>query len=250
MIHKISCILLTWVTCFFIFSSTPLWAQEILYAAAGVKLPLIELGELYEKKTGIKVLMNFDTAGAAEKKFLDDPNATILISTSTRIEKNVAPHQQGQMKHLADTVAGIAIINSNKPDLKNSDDLRKTLLQVKSIAFSDPSRGATVGAHFLKVIKDLNIEDEVMKKTTLAKDGVETMKLVESKKVELGITQISEIIQADRSLLLGPFPAPYDLSTRYDIWFKNNGRANQFSQFLTSKESQEIYIKHGLRPYK
>ena len=250
MIHKRLCMLLTWVTCFFILSATPLQAKEVLYAAAGVKLPLIELAESYEKKTGVKVSMNFDTAGAAEKKFLEDSNATLLITTLERIQQNVAPHQQGEFIPLADTVAGIAISTPEKPKLINTDDLKKTLLQAKSLAFSDPARGATVGKHFLKVIKSLDIEKEVMSKATLARDGVETMKLVQSKKVELGVTQISEIMQADGSLLLGAFPDPYDLSTRYALWFKSGSETLKFSQFLRTKEAHEIYQKHGLRPYK
>jgi molybdate transport system substrate-binding protein len=240
---------LAWVTCFFMFTSTAIKAEEILYAAAGVKLPLIELAQLYEKQKGTKVSLDFDTAGAAEKKFLENPQATILITTLDRIQKNVAPKNQGQVILLADTVAGIAVSTASKPSLKNAQDLKQALLQVNSIAFSDPSRGATVGTHFLKVIRDLGIEKEVMQKATLARDGVETMKLVQSKKVELGITQISEIVQADASLLLGAFPDPYDLSTRYALWFKDNKETVQFVQFLKTKDAQAIYQKHGLRPH-
>jgi hypothetical protein len=74
-------------------------------------------------------------------------------------------------------------------------------------AFSDPARGATVGTHFTKVIEALGIKDEVMQKATVAPDGVETMRLVLDKKVDLGVSQMSEIVQANRDALVGPFPA-------------------------------------------
>jgi len=238
-----------WGIFFSIFASPAAQSEEVLYAAAGVKLPIIELGQLYEKKTGIKVVMDFDTAGAAEKKFLENDKATVLITTLERITKNVAPKNQGQVSPLADTVAGIAVSTTKKPNLRNAEDLKQVLLQVQSIAFSDPSRGATVGTHFLKVIRDLGIEKEVMQKATLARDGVETMKLVQSKKVDLGITQISEIVQADASLLLGPFPNPYDLSTKYALWTKSHQETLEFAQFLKTSQAQAIYQKHGLRPH-
>lgn len=249
MIRAFNSMSLSWMTCLTLALPSICSAQEILYAAAGVKLPIIELANAYEKKSGRKIELDFDTAGAAEKKFLENPQATVLITTLDRIQKNVASKSQGQVASLADTVAGIAISTTTKPNLKNPADLKQALLQVNSIAFSDPSRGATVGTHFLKVIRELGIEKEVMAKATLARDGVETMKLVQSKKVELGITQISEIVQADASLLLGAFPDPYDLSTRYAIWSVNNSETKEFVKFLRTKEAQLIYKKHGLRPY-
>jgi molybdate transport system substrate-binding protein len=251
MIRGFNSMSLSWVTCLALALGLPSTssAQETLYAAAGVKLPIIELAKAYEKQSNRKVELDFDTAGAAEKKFLANPQATVLITTLDRIQKNVAPMKQGNLSPLADTVAGIAMWSTTKPDLKTSEDLKKTLLNVKSIAFSDPSRGATVGTHFLKVIRELGIEKEVMAKATLARDGVETMRLVQSKQVELGITQISEIVQADASLLLGAFPDPYDLSTRYALWSGNNSETKEFVKFLRTEEAQLIYKKHGLRPF-
>lgn len=223
---------------------------ETLYAAAGIKLPIIELAQAFERKYGQKIQLDFDTAGAAEKKFLENTQSTILITTLDRIKKNIAPNYTGTIIPLADTVAGIAMSTSNKPNIQTSADLKEILLNVRSIAFSDPQRGATVGTHFLKVIQDLGIEKTILDKATLARDGVQTMKLVQSKQVDLGITQISEIIQADATLLIGPFPDPYDLSTRYALWFKSTPTTPQFVDFLRTAEAHLIYQKHGLRPFK
>ena len=51
----------------------------------------------------------------------------------------------------------------------------------------------------------------------LAPDGVETMRLVLEGKVDLGVTQISEIVQANRAALVGPFPKEFDLATTYRV---------------------------------
>ncbi len=118
---------------------------------------------------------------------------------------------------LADTLAGLASSSAVKPTIASTQELRNALLNAKSIAFSDPARGATVGKHFEEMIKKLGIDNEVMAKATLASDGVETMKLVMAKKVELGVTQISEVIQADRNTLVGSFPREFELATRYSL---------------------------------
>ena len=238
---------------FLFMNSSYIIANEYkFYSAAGIKLPIIELSEKF-KTSNPKVMIknDFDTAGAAEKKFITDTESSCLITTQSRIDKAL---KEGVLKGepalpLVDTLAGIAYSGNQKPIIQSSEDLRKTLLQVRSIAFSDPARGATVGLHFLNVLKNLGIEKEVLQKATMAEDGVQTMKLVTSNQVELGITQVSEIVQADIKTLVGPFPKEFELSSRYALWCKNPKEENmvKWKQLLKSKDGEQTFTKHGLR---
>lgn len=236
-------------------STAPLAAKEYrLYAAAGIKLPLIELSQAYQAATGNTILNDFDTAGAAEKKFLADPNASILITTKPRIEKAIAANllTNGVAIHLVDTAAGIASSQATKPTIRNGDELKAALLNARHIAFSDPARGATVGIHFVKVINELGIANEVMGKAVIARDGVETMKLILDKSVDIGITQMSEVVQADRSTLVGPFPQEFALISNYTLWYKTSQDAGltTFIELLTSARATETFAQHGLVPVK
>lgn len=231
----------------------PIAAKEHrLYAAAGIKLPLIELSQAYQTESGNLIINDFDTAGAAEKKFLADPDASFLITTKPRIEKAIAAKllTQGKALHLVDTAAGIASSQQIKPNIRNGDELKSALLNARKIAFSDPARGATVGLHFVKVIKELGIESEVMEKAVVARDGVETMKLVLDKSVDIGITQMSEVVQADRSSLVGPFPKEFALVSNYVLWYKTgqDAGANAFVDLLTSPRAARTFAQHGLVP--
>lgn len=233
--------------------ATPLAAKEYrLYAAAGIKLPLIELSQAYQASSGNSIINDFDTAGAAEKKFLSDPNASFLITTQPRIEKAIASSllTDGKTIHLVDTAAGIASSQAVKPIIRNGEELRAALLAARNIAFSDPARGATVGLHFVKVIRELGIEQEVMAKAVVARDGVETMKLILDKSVDIGITQMSEVVQADRSTLIGPFPKEFALSSSYVLWYKasSDPALNAFVALLTSAQAAKIFAQHGLVP--
>ena len=223
------------------------------YSAAGVKLPMIEFAQQFSQSNPSSLIVNdFDTAGAAESKFIADTQSACLITTIIRLEKALS---SGVIKGtppmpLADTLGGIAFSGDVKPAISNGAELKLSLLNAKSIAFSDPARGATVGVHFLEMIKKLEIEKEVLAKSTLAKDGVETMKLVMSKKVELGITQVSEIIQADAKTLLGPFPAQFELASRYAVWCRDPKDKNiaMFLDLLQSEKGANTLNKFGLRP--
>jgi len=242
--------LLCWA---FIFATTCSHATDYrFYSAAGVKLPMIEFAQQFKQSNPTNLIVNdFDTAGAAESKFIADTQSACLITTIIRLEKALS---SGVLKGadpipLADTLGGIAFSGDFKPSISNRSELRLALLNAKSIAFSDPARGATVGVHFLDIIKKLEIEKEVLAKSTLAKDGVETMKLVTSKKVELGITQVSEIIQADAKTLLGPFPSEFELASRYAVWCRDAKDKNiaMFLDLMQSENGANTFNKFGLR---
>ena len=224
-----------------------------LYAAAGVKAPLEEMASQFEASTGQHVALVFDTAGAAEQRFIADSTAAMLITTEARLRAAQTRGQlrDGAMRALGDTVGGIAVRpGGTRPAIASADQLRSALLAAPRIAFSDPARGATVGRHFMQVIETLGIRDEVLKKSTLAVDGVETMHLVLDGKADLGITQVSEIMQADPSALLGPFPPQFDLATTYAVWTPANApaAAGAFAALITSVEQQPRLRGHGLRP--
>ena len=245
--------LFTTVVTFFLCCIKPTIAAEYrLYAAAGIKIPLIALSQTYQTESGHSIVNDFDTAGAAEKKFLADPNASFLITTKPRIDKAIASNllTNGQAIHLVDTAAGIASSQAVKPVVRNGADLKVALLSAKKIAFSDPARGATVGLHFVKVIRELGIEQEVMAKAVVARDGIETMRLIQSKTVDIGITQMSEVVQADRTTLVGPFPKEFELVSQYVLWYKTTGDAgvDAFVKLLTSARAAGIFAQEGLLP--
>lgn len=237
----------------FAFASSASAEEVTIYAAAGVKAPLLALAAEYEKATGHTIRAVFDTAGATNKAFLADPQAALLITTPALIAEG---DRNGRLKNgvtsaVGDTVAGFAAPpGSPKPDISDTQKLKAALLSVRRIAFSDPARGATVGTHFMKMIESLGIKDEVLKKATLAPDGVETMRLVLEGKVDLGVTQISEIVQANRAALVGPFPQEFDLSTTYSLWHRAGASSavSGFAALLTGPAGRAALAAEGLRP--
>src|SRR4051812_24050687 len=56
-----------------------------IYAAAVMKTPLTAMAADYEKATGNKATVIFDTAGATEQRFRADPEASLLITAAPLI---------------------------------------------------------------------------------------------------------------------------------------------------------------------
>jgi len=233
--------------------ATQAFGEELkVYAAAAVRSPLLEMAADYEAATGNKVVCVFDTAGATEQKFRADPAAALLITTQALIAEREKSGvlKDGVSVRLGDTVAGFAVPpGSPKPDISTPAKLKAALLSARRIAFSDPARGATVGTHFMKVIETLGIKDEVLQKAAVAPDGVETMRLVLEKKADLGVSQMSEIVQANRDALVGPFPREFDLATTFSLWHRADvsPAARNFVALITSPASRAKLAAEGFR---
>jgi ABC-type molybdate transport system substrate-binding protein len=109
-----------------------------IYAAAVVKTPLSAIASDYEKTTGDKVTVFYDTAGATQQKFLNDPEAALLITTVPLIKnaESAGALKDGTSTLLGSTVAGVAVPpGSTKPD-SSSEKLKAALIAAKRIAVS------------------------------------------------------------------------------------------------------------------
>jgi molybdate transport system substrate-binding protein len=232
-----------------------------VYAAAGVKAPAEEIIAAFEQRTGHSVVRLYDTAGAAQEKFVAAGKQGVLITTEVRINQasrtsatDTGALQAGKSMPVGDTLAGLAMSASYAQanpalSIDTADKLKQALLAAKRIAFSDPARGATVGVHFMGVIDTLGIRDEVLAKATKAKDGIETMRLVAAGEADLGITQVSEIVQSQPKLLLGSFPKELELATRYSFWFANaaSDATKALANAFGSDAGRASISKNGLR---
>ena len=235
-------------------SAQPAKGENVkIYAAAVAKAPLTAIAADFEKTTGNKVTLIFDTAGATEQKFRADPEAALLITTVPLIRnaESTGALRDGASTLLGSTVAGVAVPpKSKKPDVSSPEKLKAALLAAKRIAVSDPARGATVGTHFMKVIEALGVKDEVLKKTTFAPDGVETMRLVLEGKADLGVSQSSEILQGNPDSLAGPFPKEFALATDFSLWHRNtmSPAVKDFVAVLTGSSGRAKFAAEGVMP--
>jgi molybdate transport system substrate-binding protein len=224
-----------------------------IYAAAVVKTPLTAIAADYEKTTGNAVTLVFDTAGATARRFRADPQAALLITSAPLIRnaESTGALRDGTSTVLGSTAASVAVPpGSAKPDVSSPEKLKAALLAAKRIAVSDPSRGATVGTHFMKVIEALGVKDEILPKITFAPNGVATMHLVLEEGVDLGVSQSSEILQANRDAMAGPFPKEFALVTDFSLWHRNDmsPAVRDFLAALTGPTGRARLAAEGIMP--
>lgn len=235
-------------------SAQPAIGENVkIYAAAVVQAPLTAIAAGYEKSTGNKVTLIFDTAGATAQRFRVDVQAALLITTMPLIRnaESSGALQDGTSVLLGRTVAAVAVApKSAKPDVSSPEKLRAALLAARRIAVSDPARGATVGNHFMKVIDALGVKDQVIPKVTFASDGIATLRLVLEGAADLGVSQSSEILQASPDAMAGPFPKEFALSTDFSLWHRNDmpPAVKDFVAVLTSPTGRARLAADGIMP--
>lgn len=235
-------------------ATQPATAQDVrIYAAAVMKTPLTAIAAEYEKATGSKVTLVFDTAGATEQKFQADAAATLLITSAPLIKRaeSAGALKDGTSMLLGTTFAGVAVTpGSKKPDVSSPEKLKAALLAANRIAVSDPARGATVGTHFMKVVEALGVKDDVLRKIKFSTDGVETVRLVVTGEADLGVSQSSEIVQGSHDALAGPFPGEFALNTDFSLWHRKDisPAAADVVARLTDATAREKLAEEGIVP--
>ena len=204
-------------------------AADVTVLAAGAAKALVERIETpFTQTTGHRIKATFDTVGAQRERVEkgERPDVVILSSAAIAQLNKLGLIDVASIRDIGDVQVGIAVSasvgdadrkNRPLPDISTADALRVTLLAAKSIAYADPARGATAGAHFAKVLVELGIHDNVSRRVTVLPFGVEVIEAVAAGKYELGVSQSSEIVQHKGVRYLGPLPPPHQLATRYQV---------------------------------
>jgi molybdate transport system substrate-binding protein len=196
-------------------------AAEIhVLSAAAVKGPLAETAAAFERDTSHRVVFEFTTAGKVDSKIAAGERPDLVVNSRTRLDALVAKGgRAGTVQDLGIVSVGVAVRQgAPRPDVSNVDGFRAALIAAKSVAYTDPAAGGTAGSHFTAVIEKLGLSDALASKRRLAADGLDVMRKIKSGEVELGITQVSEILLVDRATYVGPLPESLQLRTIYSVF--------------------------------
>lgn len=161
----------------------------------------------FPQKTGLGIDMVFGPPSAAVKLVREGEAADLVISTPDGIEALARESRVdgGSSRVVARMIMGLAVgLEEPKPDIDTPEKFKEALLAAKSIIHADPATGSPSAAHFLKVIGELGIADEIKRKTTL-RAGV-VAHAVASGECAMAVQQLAELMLVPGVHVLGPFP--------------------------------------------
>jgi molybdate transport system substrate-binding protein len=173
----------------------------------------------FRAETGASVAGTFGAVGAMRSKLVAGEPCDLVILTAALVAELA---QQGRVA--AQTITplgrvrtGVAVRTGDPlPDIADRAALREALVAATGIYFPDPEL-ATAGIHFVKLLRELGIRDEVAPRLRPFPNGATAMRELAraTERTPIGCTQITEIRYTPGVTLVGALPAAFELATVY-----------------------------------
>jgi molybdate transport system substrate-binding protein len=136
-----------------------------------------------------------------------------------------------------------------RPDISSEEAARKALLEARTIGYSTgPS-----GAHLLATLKAWGLDPEtVPSRFVQAKPGVPVATLVARGEAEIGVQQLSELMDEPGIDVVGLLPAPIQLVTTFSIGMgahsASTADATALIAYLNSPDADATKRRFGMEP--
>jgi molybdate transport system substrate-binding protein len=227
-----------------------LHAAELKVLAGGsLRSVLTELGPQFERASGHKLVIYFDTTPNLIKMATSGDPFDLGVVPVDVFKDEAAKARFEPSTEFARVGYGVAVrAGAPKPDVSTLDAFRKTLLDARSITFLPAS---AAGAYILKMFERLGI-DEAMKAKTVAQDqptGI--VPAIVKGDAEIALF-VNNVLTAQGVEIVGPFPAEVQQELVYPAAVAANARepaaAKAFIEYLTSPEVASIIKAKGMTP--
>lgn len=210
----------------------------------------------FEARTGNKVAVENDTAGALAKRIAGGEAFDVLVLTPGGLkplaEQGVV--DAASVISLAKVGVGVAVkAGAPQPKIATVDDFKQAIVAAHKVAYIDPAAGGSSGIYLDGLFKRLGLADVVRAKAVLVPGGLVAERLVTGE-ADLAVHQISEILPVPGVTLVGPLPESIQSYTTYAAAAsKTSGHpeaARAFLDTLSGPDAARIMHDKGMTPAK
>lgn len=241
--------------------AVPAKAADIrVMISAGFFHVYAELGPAFEKATGHHLITTRgpsvgDSPEAIPARLARGEDADVAIMDGSGVDFLVT-HNLARADSkivLAESSFGMVVrAGQPKPDISTTDALRKTLLDAKSVAYSDSGSGtylSTVG------FKKLGVAEQVAAKSHKVRgppSGESVAAFVAHGGAEIGFQQVAELINVPGADFVGTVPAGIQPPAFFVGLLTANTKQPEAAvallRFLSSEQAAPVITKAGLKP--
>lgn len=193
-------------------------AAEVKVLTAGAFKPVVTaLAPEFEARTGHKLVIVNDTAGALAKRIANGEVFDVVVLTPAAIGQLTQGGKvmAGSMARLAQVAIGVAVKQGAAlPDISTVAAFRQTLLGARAVAYIDPAAGGSSGIYLSQWFEQAGIAAQIKPKAVLVPGGLVAQRVVNGE-ADIAIHQISEILAVPGATLVGPIPAEIQNYTVY-----------------------------------
>ena len=227
-------------------------AQVRVLMSAGFSAAYQQLLPEFERTTGTKVVTAIGTSvGTAPntigRQLRDGVTADVVILARDGLRELIAEGRiaSGTDVDLARSMIGVIVkAGAAKPDISTADALKQTLLAAKSVAVSTSASGIYLTT---QLFPRLGIADRMASKTITSGAAA-----VGRGEAEIGLQQVSEVLQVAGADFVGAIPADVQLTTIFAAAVvagsKEVAASKRLIAFLASAAATDAIKKSGMEP--
>jgi len=222
-----------------------------LLTAGAFKSVAQELVADFEKKTGHKVTIENDTAGAVARRVRDGEYVDVVVIPPGAMGPLLGSRLvESSAKPLARVGIGVSIKQGAPvPDISSVDAFKQSLLKARAITYTDPASGGTAGTYLANLFEKMGIAAELKPKTVLVKGGLAGEKLLTGE-ADIAMQPASELLAVPGTVLVGPIPLEVQTYILYSgavsTGARNQTDADALLRALWGPGKEDILKKKGM----
>jgi molybdate transport system substrate-binding protein len=232
------------------------FVSTIKVLSAGAVQSMVEaLGQDFERASGNKLDLVFNTAGSLRDRVKSGEAADLVILSESIIASldKSGMFVPGSIINLGRTVTGVAVREGAPvPDISTPAAFKQALLKAKTVAYTDPKAGGSGGIMFAAMLERLGIAEAVNKKAVLGKRGSEVAASIAEGRAEIGTTFISEVLPVKGVKVIGPLPGELHTANTYTAAIPagsaSRAAATALLRALTNPATRARWLAAGLEP--
>src|SRR5215470_14723197 len=176
-------------------------AEITLLSPGAVGSSLRELVPQFEQAAGHKVTVQYSPALALVDKLKSGAAGDVAIVGTSAADELIKLGQftAGSKVLVARVGVGVFVRRGDpKPDISTRDAFFRSVMNARTISYSDPRLGGTAANYVGKLMAELDITGSIGPKTKLTPPSRPLADFVAGGGADFGLNQITEVLQDDR----------------------------------------------------
>lgn len=239
--------------------SAPAPPDVRVLSAIGMRQALLVLVPEFERRTGYRVEVAFDSGGVIVDRLERGERADVLLGPRSVLDKLSASGDVAGAGVADVAASGVGVaVRSDAPDLDVSSPaaFRAAMLTADTIACPDPQMGGASGVHIANVFHRLGITEMVRPKLVLASTpsvpGTMPGDLVAAGRAQVALHQIQELLAVRGIRVVGALPSELQAKLVFTCGIhkhaRDTTRARKFLSFLRSADAAAMIRETGMEP--
>ena len=229
-------------------------AADLRVLTAGAYKPVVvALAPAFEQRTGHRLVIDNDTAGALVRRISAGEAFDLVLLTPGGLEQlaKAGKVATGASVRLAKVAIGVAVKQgAPAPDISSVAAFQQTLLAARAVATIDPQAGGSSGIYLWQLFEKMGIAAQLKPKAVLVPGGLVAQRLLNGE-ADIAIHQISEILAVPGATLVGPLPAEIQNYTVYagavGTAAREPAAAQDLLNLLASAQAQAVLKDKGMQ---